>query len=181
MLPPVGCCSAPGWVLSILLLLLTCLPALSPHRTIFKNQFDLKIPLSRVLPDALHHEGDKNWTVVHLLISPLFSVEASKPCWKEEENWAFRILSFIFPGLKQSPSSLFPFCSVSCYPGFPLIHAGVEIKEIFWTQPQSLTLHRIREGVCWNTDWSVAVPACLLLLRDYEQSQLSIFSDILGF
>lgn len=64
---PSSCCCLPH------------LPALSPHRTIFLNQLDLQIPLSRVLPDALHHEGDKKQATASLLISPLFSVEASRP------------------------------------------------------------------------------------------------------
>lgn len=79
MLSPVGPWSAPGWVLSILLLFLIPSPCPATTQDYFLNQLDLKIPLSKVLPDALHHEGDKKWTAALLLISSLFSVEASRP------------------------------------------------------------------------------------------------------
>lgn len=49
------------------------------HTRLFLNHLDLKIPLLVVLPDALHHERDKKGTAALLLISPLFSVEASRP------------------------------------------------------------------------------------------------------
>lgn len=79
MLSPVGHWSASEWVVSIFLLLLTPSPCPVTTQDYFLNQLDLQIPLSRVLPDALHHEGDKKRAAAFLLISPLFSVEASRP------------------------------------------------------------------------------------------------------
>lgn len=60
-----------------------------------------------------------------------------------------------------------------------------KLKRFLWTEPLSLTPYGIRTRVCWKIDYSMAIPACLVLPTDYVEVKQAyhscLFSQISCF